>query len=491
MKKVLITGASGNVGAAVLAKLIEHKDFICTVLLRAKKTNYALAKSLEKKSVKVFFGDLENVSDCEKFIAEGDYILHFAGIIPPTADLYPELSYTANVLATQNLLDAAKKINPQIKFLYSASYAEYGSRDYTHAWGRVGDPLIPAIFDYYAVTKILAESAVISSQLTWLSLRLPGVLYDNILRKNISSTIMFSTPWNTPIEWTTDRSLAHLVYTILKYDSQRRLDKSFWRTIYNIGDGADARTTGFGILERGFKMMGKSVKYFFKPNWNPLKNFHCLWLEDSYKVHSFFDAGDVKLEGVEAFFSNLEKKNWYFRFGKPFAFFIRKCMIAPLLKQKTAPLYWITHNDIEKLKVYYGSVEYAKNMSENWDRFYLLCENKNPKTGEFLDYENLKNIESAKHFRLNHGYDESKTQLTLADLQEAARFRGGACLAEKFPESQHTAIMWKCSEGHKFELSVFAVLKAGFWCNECLDCKPDGFHNIAKNIPFYKQVLDS
>lgn len=489
MKKILITGVSGNVGSEVLAKLLKQGDFKCKILLRPKPKNLKLGKKLSKKGVEVFYGDLQNLSDCEKFVRDGDYILHFAGVIPPMADHYPDSAYKSNVIGTQNLLAAIIKENPHSKFLYTSSYAEYGARGFKHAWGRVGDPLIPAVFDYYAVTKIKAECSVVSSEITWACLRLPGVLYDNILMGNISDAIMFHTPWNTPIEWSTARSIAHLVNNILTYDAQGRLDKSFWKNIYNIGDGESARVTGFETLDRGFQLMGKNVKYFFKPNWNPLKNFHCLWLEDSNKIHSFFDKKDIWCEGFYDFFNNMEKIFWYFKLGKPFSFIIKKIAIERLLKRKNAPLYWIKNNDVKKMVAFYGSVEKAKTLTENWDEFNLLCENKNPDTGEYLDYKKLKDKNSAKDFRLNHGYDETKKDLTLTDLQEAAHFRGGTCLAEKFPEDIHTLIEWQCSEGHRFKLSAFAVLKGGFWCNKCLDCEPDGFNKIAMNIPFYKQIL--
>ena len=39
-------------------------------------------------------------------------------------------------------------------------------------WGRVGDPIKPSMFDYYAVSKVAAERYVIESGLKyWVSLR--------------------------------------------------------------------------------------------------------------------------------------------------------------------------------------------------------------------------------------------------------------------------------------------------------------------------------
>jgi len=44
-------------------------------------------------------------------------------------------------------------------------------------WGRVGDPIKPSIFDYYAVSKIASERLVIESRLEyWVSLRQTGIM---------------------------------------------------------------------------------------------------------------------------------------------------------------------------------------------------------------------------------------------------------------------------------------------------------------------------
>lgn len=489
MKKILLTGVSGNVGGEVLRTFLRH-DFQCKVLLRPKKKNLKLGKRLEKQGVEVIYGDLLNLETCKTFVHDASYIFHFAGIIPPTSEHRPEIAYQSNVIGTRNLIDAAETVNPAARFIYTASYAEYGWRSFKHPWGRVGDPLLPSVFDNYAVTKIKAESSVVSSNLNWVSLRLPGILYDDIIFKNMSDAIIFHTPWNTPIEWSTVRSIANIVENILNYDNESRLSSSFWKNIYNVGDGAEGRTTGFETLDRGFQLMGKGVKSFFKPNWMPLQNFHCLWLEDSGRIRSFFDSKDIFVEGFENFFNRLGKKRWYFKLGKYFSFFIKKWVLEPLLKKDNAPAYWLSHGDTVRIKAFYGSETAAAEMSENWADFFLLAENKNPETGECLDYQALKAETSALSYRLNHGYDETKTAFSLSDLQNAARFRGGKCLAKKYPESIYEPIHWQCAEGHVFELSVFAVLKGGFWCPECLDCKPDGFRERVKGIPFYNQLTD-
>ena len=57
---------------------------------------------------------------------------------------------------------------------------------------------------------------------------------------------------------------------------------------------------------------------------------------------------------------------------------------------------------------------------------------------------------------LDHGYNEEKgiENLDLADLQQAAAFRGGECLETVMPKDIYTPIRWKCADGHGYGASV-------------------------------------
>ena len=48
---------------------------------------------------------------------------------------------------------------------------------------------------------------------------------------------------------------------------------------------------------------------------------------------------------------------------------------------------------------------------------------------------------------LDHGYDEEKAQLELADLQQAAAYRGGECLFTRVGRRSVCAIDWHCARG--------------------------------------------
>jgi hypothetical protein len=89
--------------------------------------------------------------------------------------------------------------------------------------------------------------------------------------------------------------------------------------------------------------------------------------------------------------------------------------------------------------------------------------------------------------RLDHGYDESKTQLDLADLQGAAKFRGGACLSSEWDGDLYATLSWRCAFGHEFTGKLHTILKGGHWCPVCV-APPWNFDEQARRNPFFAQV---
>lgn len=499
-KTVFITGASGSMGSEVLKQIMATKKFRCRILLRDKPTNRKLAakllKNADEGALEVVFGDLGNYDDCVKCVSDADYVLHMAAIIPPASDHNPKAAEKANFFGTKNLVDAIKA-SPradEIKFVETGTVAEYGNRDYKHPWGRVGDPLVPSCYDFYAITKLRGERYVVESGLkNWVSLRQSGILYDNIMNNNMSDGLMFHTCYNTPIEWATARDSGVMLRNLVVFDSEGTLDKSFWRKCYNIGNGAGTRVTGYDTLDEGFKMMGCEAKDIFRPHWNAMRNFHCMWYYDSDKLEEYLH---FRSETAEQFWKNLGKKCWYFKFGKPFKGLIRKLAIERLFKSSNAPMYWINHNMEGRVNAFFGSYDEWKAIPRDWDKFPLLCKGQIPdgKGGiKKIDYEDLKDITKVKEkgLLLSHGYDEDKPdeELGYEDFQQAAEFRGGKCLTKDAVKGDlYTKIEWECHDGHKFMASPYAVLKAGFWCPECCQPTPWNFDALSKKVPFFAQI---
>jgi hypothetical protein len=91
--------------------------------------------------------------------------------------------------------------------------------------------------------------------------------------------------------------------------------------------------------------------------------------------------------------------------------------------------------------------------------------------------------------RLDHGYEErSDDDYSIAEMREAAAFRGGACLSDAFVDMR-TKLKWRCAFAHTFDATPTLVLEAGQWCPVCAP-PPWNRARIARHNPFYAQVYD-
>jgi hypothetical protein len=62
-------------------------------------------------------------------------------------------------------------------------------------------------------------------------------------------------------------------------------------------------------------------------------------------------------------------------------------------------------------------------------------------------------------------YCGGSAKLTIEQMQEIAKSRGGKCLSKTYVNSQ-TKLKWKCKEGHEWN-SIPASINQGHWCQKC------------------------
>lgn len=485
---VAMTGASGNMGQAVVKETMLLPFVKLRLLFLDEKRERRLKKKWLKlygDRVEVFFGNLKNPDDCRRLVSGADYVLNMAAVIPPLADKRPDLARDANVTGVKNLVTAIEKCDPQPKFIHISTVALYGNRNHLHPWGRVGDPLLPSVYDEYGMGKLIGERTVLDSKIsTWAVLRQTGMLYEKLLMSNISDGLMFHTPFNVPIEWATDHDSGVLIKNLLKEDHEQGA-KGFWKNVYNIGGGAAYRTTGYETFDMGFAMIGGGTEEFMRPNWHATRNFHCMWFSDSDVLERRFR---YQSGSMAEFWSDIKKKKRYFSLAKLLpSSWITALIFKRLLKDQNAPYRWVKEGDEGRIKAFFGGKKAWAAIGERWTDFSLWCKNRIKEH----DYNEEIDPSYAEKCRLSHGYDEAKEsgQIDLADLQSAARFRGGECLSARFEKGDlYHSVDWKCAEGHTFRTSPFTVLKAGHWCPHCIREGLWSFDLLAKNNPFYAQV---
>ncbi len=487
MKTIAITGASGAMGKETLKAVMDSpNNYKVKVLLLKKDKSYARKiKNIYQDRVEIIFGDIRSYNDCLKLAKDSDYLLHLAALIPPKSDRDTSTTISINYGGTKNVVDSIRSLDEKPKLVHISTVAIYGHRDYKHPWGRVGDPLLPSVFDVYATSKMHAERYVLESNLEhFVILRQTRILYDNLLMKNISDGLMFHTPWNIPIEWVTAKDCGRLMASIIDGDCKKQIP-SFWKRVFNIGGGERCRQTGYDIFDNGFRLIGDSVETFFKPHWNAERNFHCFWFEDSDALNDIFH---FQSQSCKDFWDWFKMKHPVYGLAKILPpSVIQKLVIKPLLNHRNSPMRWIKDNNVARVNAVFGP---RSTLSDNstWENYPLLVKGNSP-LGNF-DY---KNVKSNKNYnRLAHGYDDLKPEndLNIHDMQQAAEYRGGKCLSATMVKGDlYTPLKWCCHDGHIFEATPYTIIKAGHWCSTC--CSPLttwNYDKLVKHIPFYAQI---
>lgn len=126
-KKVLITGITGQDGSYLAERLLNDNNEVHGMVRRSSNFNSArIDHLLSNKKLKLFFGDLLDISSLEKKILEikPDCIFNLAAQSHVKVSFeIPEYTGNVDALGTLRLLEAAKRVSKSIKF-YQASTSE-------------------------------------------------------------------------------------------------------------------------------------------------------------------------------------------------------------------------------------------------------------------------------------------------------------------------------------------------------------------------------
>lgn len=474
--EVFITGGTGVMGFETLKEFCKYpEEFTIRLLARpSKKNKKKLAPFISRQNVKVIWGDLMNQGDVTKGLGNAEYVLHMGGMVSPLADHFPEKTLTVNVGATQNVVNAIRnrKDSDNVKLVYIGSVAQTSMRHEPHHWGRTGDPVMPAVYDYYGISKIKAELIVAESGLkNWVSLRQSGILHKNLIFKG-SDPISFHVPLRGVLEWATVEDSARLMVGVCR----ESVPAAFWNKFYNIGSGQGFRLTNYEFEKLLMQSLGcPAPEKCFETKWFATRNFHGEWYMDSDKLNEMVPFRE-KISAEDYFRRMASEMPWYVKLTPIVpAFIIKGVMRRVANAPKLGTLRWLGTNDSEdKIKAFFGSRE-AQSEIPDWHEFDLSRPSEEPMV-------------------LSHGYDESKptSELDLSDMREAAEFRGGKCMSGKMTKGDiDTPLDWECAFGHRFRMSPRSVLLGGHWCPDCLPA-PWNYDEQARRNPFIAQVwLDS
>ncbi len=469
--KVFLTGGFGNWGRFALRSLAEvanKVDVVALILPTDYENNPDLRKEFEAQdNLEIVIGDLTDYEAVKRCVDGADYVIHLGGMVSPVADANHALTHKVNVGAVRNIIKAVKaQPNPdEIGVVGVGSVAQTGDRNPPHHWGRVGDPLWPSKFEEYAQSKIIAEKLLIHSGLKkWAWLRSSGIFHPGVVL--IQDPIMTHTAMNGVLEWILVEDAARLVRQIVTNDN---VNPKFWRGVYNLGSGEPWRFTNYEIYSRMVAAFGADMRKWYDYNWYANRNFHGQWYADSDYLEELvpYRSGADPQKAIDRMV-NAAPASFKLAGYVPGPI-IKNFVMKPILNEDRGMLRFIKNKDPKGMSAYFGGYDEWKKIGD-WDSFVP------PTPSKEVTY-------------LDHGYDESKElkDLTLKELQEAAKFRGGKLLSKKYSGDPYEALRWEGAMGYEFDASPFAVLKAGHWC-------PKEVRNvweydvIAERSPFLAQL---
>ena len=107
-KKLLITGGTGSFGNAVLNKFLNSEISEIRIFSRDEKKQHDMRVAHNNLKLKFYIGDVRDYQSVLEASRNVDYIFHSAALKQvPSCEFYPIQAVKANVLGTENVLNAA------------------------------------------------------------------------------------------------------------------------------------------------------------------------------------------------------------------------------------------------------------------------------------------------------------------------------------------------------------------------------------------------
>lgn len=186
--KVLLTGATGNIGFCTLRALLDEGHDVVAFDIDSRRAR-KLAAGLAGQA-RFVWGDITDEDAVDRALQGVDAVIHLAAIIPPYSERAPELARKVNLDATRTLI-ARMTASPSAKRLvFASSIGIFGDVQDREPPLRVDTPVAPT--DEYGRQKVACEALIRESTLQWSILRLAAVTPIHLQAQDPSIMFEFS-----------------------------------------------------------------------------------------------------------------------------------------------------------------------------------------------------------------------------------------------------------------------------------------------------------
>jgi UDP-N-acetylglucosamine 4-epimerase len=125
-KKILVTGGAGFIGSNLIEVLLEKGNQVVCLDNFATGKRENLTAFRNNSNFTLIEGDIRNLEDCKKAVADVDYVLHQAALgSVPRSISDPIVTNGVNIGGFLNMLVASRDAGVK-RFVYAASSSTYG-----------------------------------------------------------------------------------------------------------------------------------------------------------------------------------------------------------------------------------------------------------------------------------------------------------------------------------------------------------------------------
>ncbi len=338
-KKVLLTGASGEVGFEAFKELLHRRDHYSLRILSLDQKRERKLFEPYTDQVEIIWGDLRNQDDVDAAVDGVDVILHAGAVIPPAADHFPDLAWEVNVGGTFNVLAAMKKQKQPPRLIFTSSISVYGDRIHEPEI-KIGDPLNPSLGDEYARTKIEAERLIRNSGMKWTMFRLCGILTSNMKIQ----PLMFHMPLETALEFCHNSDAGYALVQAIECDA-------LLGRIFSLGGGNECRIMARNFIHRMLPLFGLAPDIIPEHAF-ATRNFHSGFYADGDELDALLGFRRKSLHDYFNTVRNSTSPLKRFLVGMIPRFIVRNWLI-----RMSEPLKAVSENNLDLISRFYGSLE--------------------------------------------------------------------------------------------------------------------------------------
>ena len=175
MKRILITGGAGSVGAEVTHRLAGEGYLVRVFDL----PNLDFSALEVLNNVEIFRGDITEFNSVRTAMEDTEYVLHLAALLPFASEIDRNRTFNINVDGTVNLVKAIQEMGSQSRLIFSSTVATYGNTMQEMPPVTITHPQKPV--DIYGESKVTAEHMILEAGIPFTILRISGVVIPALL----------------------------------------------------------------------------------------------------------------------------------------------------------------------------------------------------------------------------------------------------------------------------------------------------------------------